>query len=637
MLKDFSFLSLVLGILTVGSIAREELATLFDEQKILELGSKSSILIDPKANLNIHEISSDKYSNKFLSHTEKIPNLGLTQSAVWVRVRIKNLTFSESWILQAANPDMDNVEVYINDGLNWKVMELGQELPFSSRRIVNRNLLFNLHLPFGQEKTFYLRYKNESGMTIPIRLFAHQQYQIFALGEQLLFGIFFGFMLVLALYNLILYIKVRESGYLFYFMYITGYGLFQFSLYGLAYQYLWPKWGWWANHNVPFFIAIAFFCRILFTMSILNSKAHSLKLHRALLGLLVATVLYTLYFAMDIAGVVPTAIALGTKASLFVAVLYFVAFSVIISLLNFLCLKKKLRAAKSFMVAWVFMVTGLMLFTLKELGILPSNFITENAIPLGTVGEMCLLFISLGESIKAIKSEAKEKHLRQQAAIQAFQQEQLHAMRLEMELLKANIHPHFMLNSLNAATMWLQEDPSTAQKLLFALSEELKQLLKIASEKLISIEKEVQICEKHLEVMSLRHDKSFTLILKDIILEEKIPPMIFHTLVENGITHGYGKKENGEFILSRIEYEDKIQFILFNDGETSENKLESNGLGLKYVRARLQEAFAHNWQLNSQEVEGGWQVEITIKKSSKNGIVNDANSQLNDMSTISTS
>lgn len=593
--------------------------TLTDEKIIASLGSHADILEDATGGLNIRQITSPDYSAKFRMSRDDVPNLGYTRSAVWVRFQVKNLTFSDPWILQAAYPDMDNVELYTGEGSDWEVQELGQALPFSSRFIINRNLLFQLSLPFGKEKTFYLRYQNGGGMALPLKLYSTQRYQSRALEEQLVFGVFFGFMLVLSLYNLILYAKVRESGYLYYFLYITGYGLFQFSLYGLAYQYLWPTWTWWANHNVPFFLGFAFFCRLLFTMSVLDSRKNAPRLHKALKGFLAAPILFAAYRGLALLGWLPRGLALDPGATLAVSAFYFSAFTLAIFMINVRCLWNKVPAAKTFLFAWIFMVSGLILYALKSLGVLPSNILSEYGILFGSVGEMCLLFISLGESIQAIKSEAQERHRRQQAAVHAYQDEQIRSMRLELELLKANIHPHFMLNSINAATMWIKEDPATAEKLLHALSRELKQLLKIVGEKVIPIDEEIGICRMHLEVMSLRHDKCFTLRLEGIEAGERIPPMVFHTLVENGLTHGYAGREGGVFILSRSEDEANIHFTLFNDGAAGNKSAESGGLGLKYVRARLEEAYGPGWRLDSRAVAGGWAVSIAIQKKTDAG------------------
>lgn len=587
--------------------------TLTDEKVIACLGKDADILEDTTLALNITQATSPGYAARFRPSREAVPNLGYTRSAIWVRFKVKNLTFSEPWILQAAYPDMENVELYVGEAPNWEVQEAGQSLPFSSRKIINRDFLFRLPLPFGKDRTFYLRYQNATGMTLPLKLYSSQRYQTHALREQLAFGIFFGFMLVLSLYNLILYAKVRESGYLYCFLYIMGYGLFQFSLYGLAHEYLWPGWTWWAGHNVPFFLASAFFCRILFTMSVLDSKGNAPRLHKALKGLLAALVPLTLYHGLEALGLLPRAWALGPGAALGVSTAFFFAFAIPVLMLNVLCLGKKLPAASTFLIAWLLMVSGLILYVLKSLGIVPSVFLSEYGILFGSVGEMALLFAGLGESIQAMKTEAHEKHLRQQAAIHAYQEEQIRSMRLELELLKANIQPHFMLNSLNAAIMWIGEDPATAERLLHALSKELKQLLKIVGEKVIPIDEEIRMCRIHLEVMSLRHDKSFTLKLDGIRAGEKIPPMVFHTLVENGLTHGYAGKDEGVFVLTRSEDEGRTYYSLYNDGAGSKHA-ESGGLGLKYVRARLEEAFGRNWRLDSGPVDGGWEVTIAIQK-----------------------
>jgi LytS/YehU family sensor histidine kinase len=118
----------------------------------------------------------------------------------------------------------------------------------------------------------------------------------------------------------------------------------------------------------------------------------------------------------------------------------------------------------------------------------------------------------------------------------------------------------------------------------------------------------------HLEVMSLRHDKSFVLEVEGIEAGEKVPPLVFHTLVENGLTHGYAGKDSGVFILKRNEDADCIHFTLYNDGSSGSKNTGSSGLGLKYVRARLEEAYGRRWRMDSHPVEGGWLVAIAIQR-----------------------
>jgi LytS/YehU family sensor histidine kinase len=225
---------------------------------------------------------------------------------------------------------------------------------------------------------------------------------------------------------------------------------------------------------------------------------------------------------------------------------------------------------------------------------------------------MCLLLAGLGESIRAIRTEARERRLRQQEAVRSLQATRIRAMRLELELLKANIQPHFMLNSINSAIMWIGENPPAAVKLLHSLSLELKQLLKIVAAKVIPIGEEIRICRLHLEVMSLRHDKRFALRVEGVEAGDRIPPLVVHTLIENGLTHGFAGKDEGSFVLSRSQAADGIRFTLFNDGAAGNDGADSGGLGLRYVRARLEEAYGRNWRLDSRPVDGGWLVTIFI-------------------------
>ena len=120
--------------------------TLTDEKVISGLGKNVDILEDSTGALNIHQVTTPEYAARFRPSREAAPNLGYTRSAIWVRFKLKNLTFSDPWVLQAAFPDMDNVELYSGEGSNWEVQELGQALAFSSRKIINRDLLFQLFL-----------------------------------------------------------------------------------------------------------------------------------------------------------------------------------------------------------------------------------------------------------------------------------------------------------------------------------------------------------------------------------------------------------------------------------------------------------------------------------------------------------
>jgi hypothetical protein len=215
---------------------------------------------------------------------------------------------------------------------------------------------------------------------------------------------------------------------------------------------------------------------------------------------------------------------------------------------------------------------------------------------------------------------ARVQSLRIGERLRVHQADQLKAARLEIELLKKNIQPHFLLNSLNSIIAWLEEEPKTAVRLVKALEEELHMLLRISAERTISLAEEIELCKAHLQVMGLRQDKSYAFRFEGGGLDDRIPPMVLHTLVENGITHGYQGRREGVFRLVREEIPGGVRYSLHNDGVprarregASASGHGGEGTGLRYVRTRMEEAFPGRWTLESKAVEDGWKVDLEVK------------------------
>lgn len=190
----------------------------------------------------------------------------------------------------------------------------------------------------------------------------------------------------------------------------------------------------------------------------------------------------------------------------------------------------------------------------------------------------------------------------------------LKSARLENELLKKNINPHFLLNTLTSVIAWLRKEPESAIKLVEALALEFRMINQISSLKTITMSQEVELCRTHLQIMNYRKKSNFALETFGLIEDEQIPPMIFHTLIENGLTHGYENKSEGVFTLKRTESENAIQFCLSNDGEYNENEHpQSSGVGFNYIKGRLEESFSGKWNLSSHQIDNGWETVIDIR------------------------
>lgn len=192
----------------------------------------------------------------------------------------------------------------------------------------------------------------------------------------------------------------------------------------------------------------------------------------------------------------------------------------------------------------------------------------------------------------------------------------LKAKRLEIELLKKKLQPHFLMNTLTSLIDILEEDPSQARKFIHALAQLFDIVNNISSKTHIPIRQEIDLCRTHLEVMGYRKDIRYRLHTKNIQHRETIPPAILLTVIENGISHNKPIKDEMNF---EIEYEetDAIKaYRVFASGKVRKgrNKAEE-GIGHQYVKARLNECYSEReWQFHSRETSFGWLTEITISK-----------------------
>ncbi|MFA8342613.1 MAG: sensor histidine kinase [Rhodothermaceae bacterium] len=219
-----------------------------------------------------------------------------------------------------------------------------------------------------------------------------------------------------------------------------------------------------------------------------------------------------------------------------------------------------------------------------------------------TIGMMVFAVVMIFSVARKIFNQSK-----------AYQQSLLKSSILENKLLQKHIQPHFLMNSLMSLQELIDVDRERASEMVELLSKEFHLLATFSKQKLISLEDELEICRIHLRIMSYQQRASFELKTSGINGNESIPPAVIHTLVENGLTHGYAGKENGYFQLDKFTENNFTKYRLFNDGKTQGTRNKKNtGLGLKYVEARLEESYPGKWKLISQPVENGWEAIIEI-------------------------
>jgi LytS/YehU family sensor histidine kinase len=133
---------------------------------------------------------------------------------------------------------------------------------------------------------------------------------------------------------------------------------------------------------------------------------------------------------------------------------------------------------------------------------------------------------------------------------------------------------------------------------------------------MIPLAEEIALCRRHLEVMSYRVDRAFSLSLRNVDEAEEVPPGVLHTLIENAFTHGRFA-DGGEFVLTSERDGDAERLVLLTPAADSVReplKAGSGGEGLAYVRRRLEAAFGAGVRVESGAAGDSWRTVLTLPR-----------------------
>lgn len=162
----------------------------------------------------------------------------------------------------------------------------------------------------------------------------------------------------------------------------------------------------------------------------------------------------------------------------------------------------------------------------------------------------------------------------------------------ELIALKAQINPHFLFNALNNIRALILEDHMKARDMVSHLSELLRYSIQFNNSEKVTIEEELEIVEKYLELETIHyeHRLKFEILLSNELKKCKIPPMIIQLMAENAVKHGISQEKNGGDIQILIErMQDDLQISVSNTGKLKEDS--SKGIGLRNATERIRILF----------------------------------------------
>ncbi|MBI3521156.1 MAG: ATPase [Bacteroidetes bacterium] len=412
------FLFTFLLIYGIASSMNEDTIKYLDSNKIILIGKYLQIMEDET---NMQTFNDVKSSLKFKKSDEAVPNFGVTNSSVWIKFKIKNGTNNDKLLLELANPIIDEVEFYsvLVNG-SYAVKKMGEYKSFEERDYNHPSYIFDIRIPKDSTFQFYLKVRCREQLTLPLNLSSPTLMLNSLSRKDLLFGIYFGIMLAMFFYNAFIFFTTKDKIYLYYIIYILFVGLTQSCFQGYTFQFLWYNSPWMVQHSVIILSALVGISAAEFARVYLNAKTHLKYFNK---------VIYVFYASYIIA----VTLSIFGKNTIPIIDLTALSISLYLLIIAIIIVRRGYRPAKYFLIAWIVFLIGVIVFALKNMGILPYNNITIYTMPTGSAIEAILLSFALADRINILKKEKEES---QAKALEVSQQNEKLITEKKVELEK---------------------------------------------------------------------------------------------------------------------------------------------------------------------------------------------------------
>lgn len=368
------------------------------------LNSAVRFLEDPQGHQTIDSVRSGAVRWQ-QQQGESAFNQGYSASVWWLHLKLDNdSALSVSRYLELSYAVIDYVDVFVYDGeRQLQSHMLGDMLPFAQRPIENRFFVVPVSWEAGQSLDVYYRIKTSTSVQAPLTLWERDAFERNQNASNIAQGLYYGAMVVIAVYNLLIFLVLWERSYLFYVLFVLSLPLFMASISGQAYHYLWPDSVLWNDHAIPFFLGLAFASSALFARRFLQVKDWSAWMYK---GLTFVSIFAFGCVAMSFVVPYNVTIHLLVPLGLFACV-----FEMSVGLMAWY---KKVPNARYYVVAWLMFLLGGVMLALNKLNVIPTNMFTEYAMQFGSVLEAVLLSFAMAERINV------ERKLRFEAQTEAL-------------------------------------------------------------------------------------------------------------------------------------------------------------------------------------------------------------------------
>ncbi|MGV3547939.1 MAG: 7TM diverse intracellular signaling domain-containing protein [Pedobacter sp.] len=461
-------------------------------------------LEDPTDKLTFETISSPAFHDKFRVNFDYYPKNYNRTSSYWYRIKVRfDEDLEKASVIEFFDQITDHIEAYFPKGDGtYSQAKSGADLEFKQRTYQHKNFEFLIQNLKKGEYYYYFKVKSKDRVNVIIVFRTIERFIQYGLTEYLTYGLFYGMIFIFSFHNLLMYLAVRRRQYLYYILYIISVGLYEVSVDGIAYQYLWPKHPVWNEYAY----GIALFCissfALIFTKELLHVKQKApvfFRLINVVLILRLAFFVLCLFYNPDwfkykFIEFIPLSIGFITGI--------------------YILWKKRYRPARFFVVGYSFLFLGFIIKIIHILGYarhIPGA-LGYYSLSFGFLLEMIFLSFAIGDQVRILKrkKENAQKQIIKQMQLNAEMKDNLNRQ------LEAKVEERTL--EVKQQAVALQEQNDTIEKqneelllknnLLQAQSEEISRMNVLLEKDNISLKTNIEkVTEARVNATELDFDE----------------------------------------------------------------------------------------------------------------------------------
>lgn len=365
------------------------------------LAGSTWFIVDESGQLTIDDILESEQTSKqalpWQRNTWQQINFGFSDKHYWLKIPLYNShTYNQDWVLEIAYPLLHRVHVFEVDS-DYHVVgyhQAGDKVANSNSALINPNIVFPLTLPIDQERVLYIQVQSDGSTQIPLTLWQWSDFSSHSILHFLIQGIFYGMVLIMALYNLVIWLIQREPVYLSYVSYIVFFTLFQLSLHGIGQTYIWSDIAFITGHITSISLSLLLAAISAFILDFFDMRRYSTTM-----AAMLTWFMYWFIFLGIMNLFIPYSYAI--RIASFFAWMH-IMFIIYIAIYM---LQRNHPSARYFAMAWAAFLIGALLLALNKFAILPITTISEYGLQFGAGLEIMFLSLALADRMANAQQE----------------------------------------------------------------------------------------------------------------------------------------------------------------------------------------------------------------------------------------